>query len=144
DWKPGGVTAGKFELGSYEANAHYHDLKSSLAAGLALRGTGMSGEVVGPGAYTLDVRKGESTGGELHSDTIDTKFGSGAIVGKVAMGPDYVEAHDVVIDQTQLSSIRYRDLPRIVELDTVNVGTIKLGKVQIGRRRVGNECRSRR
>ena len=130
DWKPGGVTAGKFELGSYEANAHYHDLKSSLAAGLALRGTGMSGEVVGPGAYTLDVGKVESTGGELHSDTIDTKFGSGAIVGKVAMGPDYVEAHDVVIDQTQLSSIRYRDLPRIVELDTVNVGTIKLGKVR--------------
>jgi hypothetical protein len=131
EWTPeAGITSGKAAVGTYEASAHYEGLKSGLRAGIAIRGKGMSAEMVGKDAFTVDVGRIEKTGGELHNAKFDTRFATGAIVGKVAIGPDYVEAKDVEIARTHLSSLRYRDLPTILTLDAVNVDRIKLGRVR--------------
>ena len=131
DWTPKeGVTKGKVDLGTYEGSAHYTGLKSGLTAGIALRGAGMSAEMVGPDAFTVDLGKIEKTGGEFHNSKFDTGFSTGNIVGKVAMGPDYVELQGVEIDKTHLSNMRYTDLPKKLTLDAVNIDRIKLGKVR--------------
>jgi len=131
EWTPaGGVTSGKAKVGTYEASAHYEGLKSGLRAGIALSGKGMSAEMVGKDAFTVDVGKIEKTGGELHNAKFDTRFATGSIVGKVALGPDYIEAQNVEIAKTHFSGLRYRDLPKILTLDAVNVDRIKLGRVR--------------
>jgi hypothetical protein len=66
----------------------------------------------------------------VHTANFDTNFSTGAIIGKVAIGPDYVEAQNVEIGKTQLAGMRYRDLPKILKLDTVNIDRITLGKVR--------------
>lgn len=131
DWVPGtGVTKGKVEIGVYETNAHYQGIKSGLLAGIALTGKTMSVDVVGPGAYNIDPGKVEKTAGNIHTKNFDTNFTTGAIVGKVSMGPDFVELQNVEIDKTMLTGVRYRDLPKILELNTVGVEKIKLEKVR--------------
>src|SRR6185295_1394046 len=90
DWKPeSGVSKGKVEVESYETSAHYEGLKSGLRAGVALTGKGMSAEMVGKDAFSVDVGKIEKTGGNVHTANFDTNFSTGTIVGKVAVGPDY-------------------------------------------------------
>lgn len=131
DWTPDtGVSAANGSIGSYAANAHYTGIKSGLLAGIALRGTGMTAEVVGPGAYTLDVGKIEETSGKYDDGKLETDFGTGAIVGKIAIGPDYVEAQNVQIDKTALTSTYYADGPRKVSLTSANVAKITLGSVR--------------
>lgn len=131
DWKKhGGVAAGKVTLESYQGAAHYEDLKTGLKAGIGLNGTGMSAEVVGPGAYTFDVGTIEKTGGYYGDGKISTGFGTGAIVGKLAMGPDYAELHDVEILATQLDDPTYNDAPKLLKLSGVKVEKIKLAKLR--------------
>lgn len=131
DWTPDtGVSAANGSIGSYAANAHYTGIKSGLLAGIALRGTGMTAEVVGPGAYTLDVGKIEETSGKYDDGKLETDFGTGAIVGKIAIGPDYVEAQNVQIDKTALTGTYYADGPRKVSLTSANVAKITLGSVR--------------
>lgn len=131
DWVPGtGVTKGKVDIGVYETNAHYEGLKSGLLAGIALTGKSMSVDVVGPGTYNIDPGKIEKTAGNVHTANFDTNFSTGAIVGKVSLGPDFVELQNVEIDKTMLTGVRYRDLPKILQLNTVGVEKIKLAKVR--------------
>lgn len=131
DWTPtGGIARGKVEVGTYETSARYEGLTSGLRAGLALSGKGMKAEMVGKDAFTVDVGKIDRTGGKLHAGKLDTDFSTGSIVGKVAIGPDYVEAQDVDIGSAALSNLRYTDLPRLLKLDNVSVGRIKLGRVR--------------
>jgi hypothetical protein len=131
NWTPeDSVSGGKVKVGGYEASAHYEGLKSGLRAGIALTGTGMSAEMVGKDAFTVDVGKIEKTGGELHNAKFDTGFATGSIVGKVAIGPDYIEAQDIEIGKAHFSGMRYRDLPKILTLDAINIDRIKLGRVR--------------
>jgi hypothetical protein len=131
DWKKqGGVAAGKVTLENYQGAAHYEGLKTGLKAGIGLKGSGMSAEVVGPGAYTFDVGKIEKTGGHYGDGKISTGFGTGAIIGKLAMGPDYAELHDVEILATQLDDPTYKDAPKLLKLTNAKVEKIKLKKLR--------------
>ena len=131
DWKKqGGVAAGKVTLENYQGAAHYEDLKTGLKAGIGLKGKGISAEVVGPGAYSFDVGKIEKTGGYYGDGKISTGFGTGAIVGKLAMGPDYAELHDVEILATQLDDPTYKDAPKLLKLTNAKVEKIKLRKLR--------------
>lgn len=131
DWTPGtGLTAGHFKIEEYGASAHYKDLKSSMVAGLALSGKGMSGEVVGAGQYALDLGKADKSGGYYADGKLSASFGTGAIVGKMAMGPDYVEASDIEIDALHLDDPLYKDPPKQLKLDGAKVEKIKLKKVR--------------
>ena len=131
DWKKqGGVAAGKVTLENYQGAAHYEDLKTGLKVGIGLKGKGISAEVVGPGASTFDVGTIEKTGGYYGDGKISTGFGTGAIVGKLAMGPDYVELHDVEILATQLDDPTYSDTPKLLKLTSAKVEKIKLAKLR--------------
>lgn len=131
DWtKAGGVGKGTVTLENYQAAAHYEDLKTGLKAGIGLRGKGINAEVVGPGAYTFDVGTIEKTGGYYGDGKLSTGFGSGAIVGKVAMGPDYAELHDVEIAGAHLDDTVYADVPRVLKLNSTKVERIRLAKVR--------------
>ena len=131
EWTPEkNISSGKATADTYEASAHYEGLASGLRAGIALTGKGMSAEMVGPDAFTVDVGKISKAGGELHNAKFDTGFASGSIVGKVAIGPDYVELQNIEIGKTLLTGMRWRDLPKILMLDSVNIDRIKLGKVR--------------
>lgn len=131
DWTPkDNVTSGKVKLGTYEVSAHYDGLKSGLYAGIALKGEGMSAEMVGPDAFTIDVGKIEKTGGRFSNKKFVTDFGTGRIVGKVAIGPDYVEAQDFEINDFALDNLQYSDLPKILKLNWANIKKIKFGTIR--------------
>lgn len=129
NWTPkAGLDSGKIDVGSYQLSAQADKLASLLNAGLALKGTGMSVQVVGPGAYSIDVGKIEKTAGSLGQ--FGRRFTTGAIVGKIGLGPDYVELGGVEIEKTALESLTYKDPPRTLSLDSLAVGRIKIGKVR--------------
>ena len=131
NWTPtGSVSSGKVEVGTYEASAQYKGLTSGLSAGIALSGKGMKAEMVGKDAFTVDVGKIDRTGGHVDTGKFRTNFSTGSIVGKVAIGPDYTELQDLEINGTVLTGLQYTDLPRILKLNSVNIGRIKLGKVR--------------
>ena len=130
DWVAGGkgVTAGHAAIGEYAASAHYKDLKSSMVAGLAISGKGISAEIVGPGQYTLDLGKADKAGGYYADGKLSSSFKSGAIIGKMGMGPDYVEASDVEIDKLHLDDPVYQDAPKVLKFGNAGVEKIKLRK----------------
>ncbi len=132
NWTPGGggISSGKAEVGTYETSAQYKGLTSGLSAGIALSGKGMKAEMVGKDAFTVDVGTINRTGGHVDTGKFRTNFSTGTIVGKVAIGPDYTELQGLEISGTVLSGLQYTDSPRILKLNSVNVGRIKLGKVR--------------
>ncbi len=131
DWnKENGLSKGSVTLDSYQAAGHYEALKTGLKAGIGLNGNCMTAEVVGPGAYTFDVGTIERTGGYYGDGKISTGFGTGAIIGKVAMGSDYAELHDVEITATQLDDPIYNDAPKLLKLSRAKVEKIKLAKLR--------------
>ncbi|BAV96961.1 eCIS core domain-containing protein [Lysobacter enzymogenes] len=131
EWTPEKkLSAGKIDLGQYETSAHYSAIGSALSAGVALKGRGMSVEVVGPGEYKVDVGKIDRTAGRLHTDKLDTRFGSRGIVGKVAIGPDYTEASGVEISGAMLADMKYTDAPKTLGLGSVTIDRIVLGKAR--------------
>jgi hypothetical protein len=131
DWKPaGGISSGKAEVGSYDTSAQYKGLTSGLSAGIALSGKGMKAEMVGKDAFTVDVGKTDHTGGHVDTGKFRTNFSTGSIVSTVAIGPNYTELQGLEINGTVLSGLQYTDLPRILKLNSVNIGRLKFGKVR--------------
>ena len=130
DWVAGGkgVTAGHVGIGGYSVSAHYHDLKSSMVAGLGISGKGMSAEIVGPGRYAIDLGKADKSGGYYADGKLSSSFDSGAIIGKMGMGPDYLEASDIEIDKLRLDDPVYRDAPKVLKFGGAGVEKIKLKK----------------
>lgn len=130
DWVAGGkgVTGGHVGIGEYAASAHYKDLKSSMIAGLGISGKGMSAEIVGPGQYTVDLGKADKSGGYYADGKLSSSFGTGAIIGKMGMGPDYVEASDIEIDNLRLDDPIYEDAPKVLKFTGAGVEKIKLKK----------------
>lgn len=130
DWVAGGkgVTGGHVGIGEYAASAHYQDLKSSMVAGLGISGKGMSAEIVGPGEYAIDLGKADKSGGYYADGKLSSSFNSGAIIGKMGMGPDYVEASDIEIDKLRLDDPIYQDGAKVLKFGGAGVEKIKLKK----------------
>lgn len=136
NWERGaGVSTGHAKLEKYEASASVSyqdakDLKAGLKAGIALTGGGMTAEVSGPGVFGVDIGKIEKIRGIYNDQKIDTKFGTGQVTGKLAFGPDYIEASGIEVKGIMLGKTSYKDPPRELGLHYVMVDNIKLGKVR--------------
>lgn len=131
EWKPGGLTKGHATLGSYEASADVEGVKSALKAGVVLRGGGLKGEVKGPGIFEVDIGRLKEMRGDYGDGKISTRFGSGAVTGAVAFGPNFIEARDFVIEDLALAKTSYTDGPLKLSLKTFLIEKVKIGKARL-------------
>ncbi|QWP78986.1 DUF4157 domain-containing protein [Lysobacter sp. K5869] len=131
DWQHGkGVVGGRAKLDAYQATAQYEGLKSKIKAGAALTGTGMTAQVKGPGVFGVDIGRISKIRGFYHDDKIDTKFLTGSVVGSVTLGPDFIEAESVEVNDIQLGRTTYTNLQQTLELGGARIAKVKLGKVR--------------
>lgn len=131
EWKPGGVTKGHATLGSYEASADVEGVKSALKAGVVLRGGGLKGEVKGPGVFEVDIGRMKEMRGDYGDGKISTRFGSGAVTGAVAFGPNFIEARDFVIEDLALAKTSYTDGPLKLSLKKFLIEKVKIGRARL-------------
>ncbi|HET6940984.1 MAG TPA: DUF4157 domain-containing protein [Sphingomicrobium sp.] len=132
EWKEGkGLTQGQASLESYEGSAAIEGLKSSLKVGAVLRGGGMKAEVKGEGVFSVDIGKVKEMRGDYSDGKLSTRFGTGEVTGSVVVGPNFMEAQNILINDLALAATSYTDGPLKLGLKALVIEKARIGRARL-------------
>lgn len=121
-----GLVSAEGGIDDYSLSARYTDLKTKMAAGVALSGAGLTATMKGDGNTTFDPGKVDKSAGFFKHNGIDAKFTTGALFGALTLGPDFVQLDGFKLKDIDLPKAEYHAPDRDLVVNGAHIDQVAM------------------